>query len=182
MRKGSRRVYDIAKGQVPPGPNALVRFSGHPGLDYYADLLGGRNEMMELARRSSDKRLAEMVTLWDGLSPGIQQTTRIETLCSQVRISHADFMGELVKGGIAFHIDMGQLMLAIAQPELTAKLVDKALKSTNPKFMEMAFRAAGRFPMPQGHTFQFNQQVNAGGPPVMAPKLPSPEEDAAGDA
>src|SRR3989304_6147116 len=156
MPRRKKRIFDPAAGETPIS-RSLVRLSSSPSLAAYARAVGGKHALLGLARLSAQPQMIELVGLWDSLSATAQRGTTLEDLCEKVRSSPVDFIAECVRAGCQFNVDVAQLILAVNQPKLTERLVELAMEPEGARFMEMALRAAGRFPIPPGHTFQFTQ-------------------------
>ena len=172
-------ITDLVPGtELPPG--RLVRMPRQVGLAAYARAAGGKHGLIEMARLSSDRRLQELVTLWDNLSRREQERSSIEQLCDKLSIPCADFLAEVVRTAYTCHIDLSHLILAVNQPRLTHRLIQLAMRPEGARYMEMALRAAGRFPMPEGHRVALFQRFETPEPPAV-PGLPSPEEEALAD-
>lgn len=185
MPKRRKVLLDLEAGDKPR-KRALVRMPRHQSLEVYARAVGGKAELIELARHSDDKKMSQVVDLWDSLCAYDQKRTPVEDLCLKVGITQDHFIGLAVEAGSRFCIDVSQLVLAAAQPKLTTKLIELAMKPKGAKHMEMALKAAGRFPMPAGHQVNLYQKIGGSEMPApavpQAPSLPTFESEAMIDA
>lgn len=192
MKKGEKRgIRDLIPGEPKPG-GALVRYPHSLGIDWYAKKLGGAKCLIDVARLSQDRKVLEIVTLWDALNKKEREARNaLEILCVQVGVSQADVLAQITKTGFTHCVDLSQLILALSQPKLTEKLVEYAEKEGGHKYMDMALKAAGRYPAPEGTKVAFLQNISASGPPSSGiqekivspatPALPSFEEEAVAD-
>ncbi len=161
-------VIDAQKKlMIPGGP-----------LDQFAQSLGGPAEFIKGARFSSDRKMQEMVRIWDTMSTTQKANTSLHDICAKVSIEEDMAVGLATAAMYKWQQLWSNWRNAEALPEVMNHSIEVA-KGRKPEGglddRRMQFQMGGLLPMPSGGFTinNINQQTITG--------VPSPEEDVLGE-
>lgn len=146
------------------------KFRRAPSLGKLAAIIpGGRKSIIEYARLAAEYNpdVASMVEYWDHGREKHKTGLSIEKACYKANLSMRDLFTSITAVMYEVNVEnFGNMIAALAHPEVVKQSIRQAQKPSGYKDREMLFKHAGFLPLPKGSTININtallSRVNTG--------------------
>jgi hypothetical protein len=151
-----------------PKPKRRLASAIYATTEYVArHVFRGDEKMVSYARlvaEDGDSRFQAFVEAWDAdraslLPNGAHKS--LSTLVKESGINSIDFCVEVMRACMKRNIDVSNILVAIAYPQVTDRNISQALKPKGVRDREMFFQHTGWLPVPRGSIVQVNAQAAA---------------------
>jgi hypothetical protein len=118
--------------------------------------------MLTLASMSDHEKVQAVWHQWSQLQAKDRAKVVIETLCRNVDLAPADFLGEITRVGFTANMDISKLIAVMGQPEAVAAMVKNAKDRKNGfRDRELLFQTTGLVQKGSGPTFNVSANATA---------------------
>jgi hypothetical protein len=113
------------------------------GLDKFAEMIGTKQNFIDMCRWSKSSTVKALVRHWDGLSREDQDNTPLGDLCERYSLDPQGLINEAVSSFSRMQSMIVRLQCAAALPQLMQASIEAALRPEGGRERELHFVMAG---------------------------------------